>query len=454
MRFFDGESGPANPGEPEAQTNVGPTFLRQRRVLLLMALLGLVVCTDLVRYMDPIGEKHFPLLEPGAADFSVIFDGTRVFLDGHNPYYYRDAGSLDPWRRGDIIGGRWFRVSYQPSHFLIYIPVALITTDNREAGRLMFTISVALYFLIAVMTWRLVLRVAQPAGETRSLALLLLPVLAVIILANVGTALSLARCQSDVINSTMCWAAVLLFLRGQRFWPMFLVTTAISMKGYPAILGTGLFLLGLRRGGWRAEIGGVLSAMVLWLGPVLPYLHDGAIAALSHAMGFFTDYWFNQSFANVFYHLAPGLTDFGVKAVSAFNLCVSAGCWWHAQRALRRGDAPATTVWLCMFATAALTTMIGASRLSFIYNQILILPGVLLLFVVGDSFWRHCGFAERTMRWLFACEALMGFLVLKYVWPPLQFPLAGVGNLVLVLLIATGVVGRLLRRQGENPAQS
>jgi hypothetical protein len=58
------------------------------------------------------------------------------------------------------------------------------------------------------------------------------------------------------------------------------------------------------------------------------------------------------------------------------------------------------------------------------------------------------------MRWLFACEALMGFLVLKYVWPPLLFPLAGVGNLVLVLLIATGVVGRLLRRQGENPAQS
>jgi hypothetical protein len=421
-------------------------FLPRKRLVLFIALVGIVLWTSLLRYMDPIGEKNFPLLDPGAADFSVIFDGTKVFLDGHNPYYYRDINSLDRWNRADIIGGRWFRVSYQPSHFLLYIPIALLTSDNREAGRIIFAVSFALYFAMALLAWRLVLRCALPTGETRRFALLLLPVFWVLLAENIGTALSLARGQSDVINAAMCWGAIVLFLRGRRFWPMFLVTSAIALKGYPIILGVGLFFLGVSRRQWRQVLAGVLSAMVFWLLPVLPYLHDGAIAAYSHAAGFFTDIWFNQSFANVFFHVRPNLADPGQMIAAGFALCVSAGCWWHARQAFRAKDAQAATLWLCFFATASLATMVGVSRLSYIYNQILLLPGVLFLFTLGDQFWATCGFSERTRSLLFAAECAAGFLLFKYTLPPLSVPLAGLGNLVLVGLLAVGVVGRL--RQG------
>jgi hypothetical protein len=432
-------------------------FLPQPRLLLLTALLGLVVWTDLVRYQDPIGEKHFRLLEPGAADFSVIFDGTRVFLDGHNPYYYRDASSLDRWGRGDIIGGRWFRVSYQPSHFLAYIPIALVTTNNREAGRIVFAISVALYFLIAFMTWRIVMRAAQPTGEERRLALLLLPLLAVLLVGNMGTGLLLARCQSDVINAALCWGAVLLFLRGGRFWPMFLVTSAVAMKGYGCLFGTGLFFLGLRRGGWRAEIGGVLAAAAFWLLPVLPYLHDGFVAAVSHADGFFTPEWLNQSFQNVFFHISPALARPGRLAATILALLASAGCWWLARGAQQRSDARGAVLWLSLFATMSLTTMIGFSSVSFIYNQILMLPGALVLFSVGDRIWSDCGFTARAHGWLLAIESLTGFLLLKYVLPPFSIPLAGLGYMLLAALLATGVAWRLLhadRVPTVQPARS
>ena len=422
-------------------------FLPQRRLLLLVGLLSLVMWTDLVRYMDPIGEKHFPLLEPGAADFSVIFDGTRAFLDGRNPYYYRDADSADRWGRGDIIGGRWFRVAYQPSHFLVYIPLALITADNREAGRIIFVISVALYFLLAYMTWRLVLRVAEPLGDARRFALLLLPILVVLVVANVGSALSLARCQSDVINAVLCWGAIALFLRGRRFWPLFLVTTAISIKGYAALLGLGLFFLGLRRVGWRATVCGALSAMAFWILPVAPYLRDGAIASVSHATGFFSDIYFNHSFANVFFHVSPGLTNPGRLAATGLGVCVSVASWWQTRRALREEAPSIAALWMAVFATASLTTMVGVSTLSYIYNQILILPGTLVLFSLGDHFWQTCGFSVRGARWLLAFEYIVGFLLFKYSLAPLGAPLAGLGNLLLLILFGVGLVGRRLSRQ-------
>jgi hypothetical protein len=415
------------------------------RLLLLFALVGLVLWTDLVRYQDPIGEKHFALLEPGAADFSVIFDGTRVFMDGHNPYYFRDAGSLDRWGRADVIGGRWFRVSYQPSHFLVYLPIALLTTDNREAGRIVFAVSMALYLLIAIMVWRLTLRVTSPPDPAqRLLVLLLLPIFAVLLGTNIGTTLSLARCQSDVINAALTWGALLLFLRGRRFWPMFMLIAAVSMKGYPVLLGIGLFLLGLRRGGWRAELAGVLAGLVFWLAPVLPYLHDGFIAALSHAGGFFTEAWINHSFRNLFFHVSPGLADPGRWTMGLLGLLVSAGCCWQAHLALRRADSRATAVWLPVFATSALVTMVGMSTLSYIYNQILVLPGVLFLLCTGDILWRKCGFHAPARRWLFGLECAMAVLMLKYVLAPFGVPLAALGNLILVLLLAAAVAGVFL----------
>jgi len=452
MQDADGFTGHEPPiGTASSDQEWSP--VARRRVLLLITLLGLVLWSNLVRYMDPIGEKHFPLLAPGAADFSVIFDGTRVFLDGNNPYYFRDANSMDRWDRGDIIGGRWFRVSYQPSHFLVYIPIALVTTDNRVAGRIVFAGSLALYLLLAVLTWRLVLRGVAPVGQDqRYLSLLLLAVFMVLLAANIGSALSLARCQSDIINATACWAAVLLFLRGRRFWPMFLLISAAAMKGYPALLGIGLFFLGLRRGGWRGEVLGVVAGVLLWLVPVLPYLHDGFIAAVSHAVGFFDPIWFNHSFANVFFHLSPGWVAPGRGAMVLLGIGVCAGCWWQARGALGREDGAAATWWLCMFATASLTAMVGLSTLSYIYNQILILPGVLVFLSCGDLVWQGCGFSRSTTRWLWTTECVMAVFLWKYSLPGMAMPLAGVGNVLLILLLAIGVAGHLRLRWARSGA--
>ena len=425
--------------------------ISERRILLLSVLAALVLWTGLQRYKDPVGEKYFPLMEPGAADFSVIYDATKVFLDGHNPYYYRDKDSLDRWGRGDIIGGRWMRVSYPPSHFLWFVPFSLYSTDNREAGRMMFTVSVALYLLLAFQISRLVARVAGPVDRgQRAMLLLVVPVFAVLLLGNLGSALSLCRAQSDVVTAVLSWSAVLLFLRGQRFWPMFLLVTAASGKGYPALLGLGLFLLGLRRGGYKSELPAVGLGLVFWLWPVRAYLHDGFIAALSHAAGFFTGVYFNHSFLNTFLHASRGLAQPARWGMGLLALAVAAGAWWQARRALDREDGPMSTWWIGIFATAALLLPVGMSSLSYIYNQILILPGALLLFAAGDRLWEACGLPASTTRALFTLECLAGFLLFKYLLGNLNVPLAGWGNVTLLILLAVAVAASFVRKALPN----
>jgi hypothetical protein len=223
---------------------------------------------------------------------------------------------------------------------------------------------------------------------------------------------------------------------------MFLLVTAASGKGYPALLGIGLFLLGLRRGGFKAEISAVVFALVFWLFPVRAYLHDGFVAALGHASGFFTDVYFNHSFLNTFLHVSGRLAAPGRMAMGALTLAVAAGSWWHARRALARDDEPMSTWWLGMFATAALLFPMGMSTLSYLYNQILILPGVLLLFTAGEPFWKSCGLPASTIRAIFALECVAGFLLFKYLLFNWNTPLAGFGNVVLVILLALAVAIR------------
>jgi hypothetical protein len=90
--------GRRTPPRPPRRSRRRPPLVTRERLWILSLLLGGVVWIDLVRHRDPIGEKHFPLLAPGAADFSGIFDGTRVFLAGENPYCYHAPGFVDRWR--------------------------------------------------------------------------------------------------------------------------------------------------------------------------------------------------------------------------------------------------------------------------------------------------------------------------------------------------------------------
>jgi hypothetical protein len=428
--------------------------LLSRTGLLVLALVGVVVtATNVERYRDPVGEKYVPLLRPGAADFTAMFAGARALALGIDPYHNERSDLADPWKRHFEIDGRAFNLAYPPAQLLLYLPLAELTADSRQAGRILFWINLLILFALSLLTWRLVLWASTPSKEERHLSALLVPVLFFVLAANVASSLGLERGQ-DFLNALLCWGALALFLKGHRFLPGFLLVSAVLIKGYALVLALGLILLGSPRGGWKGLLGGSLAAAALWIAPAWRYLPDGLEGALwrtripvsstmLHGSG-----WLTYGFETFFFLIFPDWANPLRIAMCLVCLLVTAACFFRALRAFQGSEHEALVLWLCLFATCALTTLIGYSRTSFIYTFVLILPGVMVFLLLGEAYAR--GWGLRGQGLFGAAQLLLAFLLFRFKIEDWSFPFAAAGLFALVSTIGLGFLAGALRARAAR----
>ena len=306
----------------ECQPNVKESGFQSRvfsgwSLVILFTITCLVTWTSIERYMDPVREKYVLVMPPGNADFFFPFAGARALLLGENPYLNEIPGLEDPWNRGfEWVGSKQYRANYPPTHSLLYLPLAMITDDWRQAGRILFPINIVALFLLSIITWWLIVRISSLSASERRWSLLLIPLIFVIVTTNVGTSLGLERGDGgDILAAALCWSAIVLALQHRWFLATFLMVPAMFIKGYPVWFGLGLGLLGLTRHTWVPVVGGTLAGLIVFLAPVARYLPE-ALAIVLNAPGFTGGitgrlYWWNHGFWNVFFHASPGAAETG-----------------------------------------------------------------------------------------------------------------------------------------------
>lgn len=403
---------------------------------ILLAITYLVTSTDIDRFKDPVGEKTVQLMAPGNADFFFPFGGARALLMGENPYLNDMPGLDDPWFRGfGRIDGKQYRGIYPPTHFLLYLPLALVTDDWREAGRILFGVNVAALFVLSVVTWQLVVRSGDLTGSARQASILLVPLCFFILTLNAGTSLGLERGDGgDILASTLCWAAILLFLKRRRVLSMFLLVPATLLKGYPILFALGLVLLDLDQPGWKRTVAGLVAGITVFLLPVARYLPE-AVTVLANNKGTVNRFlWWNHGFRNVFLGLMPGQADRIRWILVAGTGLIALACWLRARQALRQQDSPGAALWIAMFATCSIEVMLGLSATSLVYNLVLIQPGILILFLLIERFVRSCGLPGGTVHAVGASLFLAAAALFKFKWGPETVSWAGIG---MILLLAT-----------------
>jgi hypothetical protein len=372
---------PSSPGpsaEPARQTLRSKLPKRPALGWWAMLALSLVAATafytDVARFANPIGEKYVPAFAPGQSDFGYAYFGARALGAGVNPYHNNRPEFANPNFAVEMVDGVRFTQLYPPGYLITILPLVVWKgVDWQAAARVWFRFNVAIVFALAVLTWTIARRaVALP------LTPLWIPFICACLMLNPSEELGLERGQADGLIALLCWAAAYCFLRGWSGIALFVAAWGTTIKGYPVLFGFGLGLLGLRGGRWPRTLAGSLAAAATFTLPAARYLGD-AVHAMRYRSDMFLPYWFNHSFRNLVFRFSPALADKGRTALSAFAFLVAAAAFVRAWRAFSRETASSQALWLAVFATASLGTMIGYSALSVSYDLALLFPGALIL---------------------------------------------------------------------------
>jgi len=423
----------------------------------LLTMTCLVVWTSVERFQDPVSEKHMLIMQPGNADFVNPFNGARALLMGVNPYTNDVPELADPWdRHFTYIDGKQYRGLYPPTHFILYVPLALVTDNWRQAGRILFGVNVAALLLLSILAWWLIAHIRDLSGQERQWSLLLVLAGFVILTGNIGSSYALERGDGgDILAAAFCWTALILFMKERYFVSMFLMVPATFIKGYALLCGIGLALLCMSRGEWRsaaAGIAGITAGLGIFVLPVLRYVPD-ALAWLLHNERIAGWYLFwNHGFLNVFYHLAPEWTEPLNWIMMGYCLVLTVMCWLYARRALHERDTRQALLWCTFFVTLSVETMLGNAPVSIIYNLVLVLPGVFVFFLIVPSLAKKYAFSKRMFHAVGALNVLSAFLVFKFVlFEREDLPWPGIGMMLFLLSIGIVIVGL---RPGRRVAEA
>lgn len=409
-------------------------------IVCLIAITCIVMWTSTVRYMDPVGEKYVPVLFPGSVDFFHPYSGARALLWGLNPYTTTDFRS-----EGGFYGGG----GYPPTHLLLYLPLAMIEEDWREAGRIMFTINVAQLFFLAWVTWWILTRIVRLDPCTYRYSILLIPLLFFVFSSNVGTSLALERGQGgDVLTATLCWGSLVLFIKKRIGLAVFLSVGASLIKGYGLVFAGGLFLFALCLRAWKPALWGGLLGAGIFLLPVAQYIPD-AIDALKWRLDLYLGSWYNHSFYHAFESIASWSAQPGRFLMIGLAIITAGISWICARKAMRDTDDQQSVMWLSMFALSSLTLTIASARYSVIYNLIVIMPGTLLFFIGGHSLLHQSGLPRWSIETFKAFQLLAAASLFLFKAGSETVPMAGFGMVLLVVLTTITAVTHAIRKPGK-----
>lgn len=302
------------------------------------------------------------------------------------------------------------------------------------------------------MAWLVLRRILDVKAESKEVLAALWPLLLFTLGTNQGVALALERGQSDIFSALLCWSAVLVWLRGGRFLPVFLAVWTTLLKGYSVLFAAGLVLLGLADlRSRRATIGGATTALVVMLAPVTRYLPEAKVATTFRA-NMFWHTWINHSFKNLAYNISPAVADAGRLFLGGVALAGTAAAWWALWRAFRADAAGSTTtLWLVLFASASLATMLGVSALSCSYNLILVLPGALLITLAQRRLLRLAPMGSDSFVGTLLCLLCFVLFVFR-IGSPFVSP-AAFGLLGLPMLAGTAALASSRVRDGRRNGQ-
>jgi hypothetical protein len=424
---------------------------------------AVVLFSDLRRFRDPVGEKYLSYMPPGGADFVPFYFGACALVSGINPYRNDVAAWRDPWRREALVDGLPSSQVYLPTHLLLYTPLVIAAGGDplqggrpRLAARYWFDLNLVFLVLLAVVTWRLLARVerddALPTSRSPTMPVFLLFALAL----NIGTELGLERGQSENLTALFCWSAVLLVLNHRPGPAMFLAVAAALLKGYAVLFAAGLGLLLLDRRHARRAIAGALAAVATLLLPVVRYLPQALFMVRLRVQGLTRSWEFvessqNHSFRNLSLQLVPDWVGIGESGLRLLGVAATVLCFWAARRALRRDrEGAGAALWLVLFGTCSLGTMVGFPSVSFSYNAIQVLPGALVVATGQECLVRDLRLGRV---WRLAVRvALLAASTLLFVFtlgPTSRFPVDALG-LVLLLAVAAAAGAVAVSRSTEE----
>jgi hypothetical protein len=85
---------------------------------------------------------------------------------------------------------------------------------------------------------------------------------------------------------------------------------------------------------------------------------------------------------------------------------------------------------------------LGWNPQSLIYNQVLALPGMLVVMILVTRLVRACGLPEWSMHALGVLNLVAAFCLFKAKWAGLEaMPLAGIGMVVFLVTLGAAIVG-------------
>ena len=397
----------------------------------------LAVYTTLARFDFPVGEKFIRPMRPGAGDLVMPFNGARALVLGVDPYHNDLRALDDPYRRDvekQVVGGRVYRVAYLAPHLLLDVPLVLASGGQLEpAARLWFALNLAFLAALVAVAWRLARRfTAGSAAE-------IVPLLGVALSVNVATSLGLDRGQSDLLTSLLSWGGVALALSGWPAVALALVASATVLKGYAALLLVVLLGASPTRRALLRGLAGAGVAAVAWLAPVASHVADGLVAARARASEF-EPIWYNHSFKNLAFELAPTLAEPGRIALTLLAITSTALCAWQSRRARA-----ARTLWLTLASTCALAAVIGWSGSSYEYNLVLVLPGALAASLGHAALSRALGLDAPSHRALGTALVFMTFLLFVGRFGSMYASPSAYGLAVLVAICGTCALAALRR---------
>jgi hypothetical protein len=413
----------------------------QRYVAITLVFLAIAaVGTDVSRLEAPQGDRYVNYMTHWPSDFRAGLEATRAWLAGLDPYLQAlpDAVASDHF----VVDGTTYRFCYPPTHLLLYVPLALSVRNNETAGHIWFHIMLLSLLGLSLIVWSVSNAVTSTPPASVALGFVLLAI-------QPGTLLALERVQSDTVISVLSWTAVVLLSRGRFGWALFSAIAAALLKPYAILFAAGIFAIGLAERDWRPTIVASAVALGALFAPVAKYLPE-SIRAVRPRSDWFWASWQNWSLTDVSYAIHPQFM--GAGRILFFTVCfvVSLICWINLRHALRVADARRRALWLTLFAICSLETVIGASKTSFNYAMVMLLPGLL---VVAQSQPYLFETFTQTSRGRIALNAwltsmLVGFWLARPWWQIPKFPIAGFAILALVITIGCAGVEQIRRRRG------